>query len=112
MTLPFYHLLHLVGVICLFIGFGGLLSAESAKKGMMWHGIGLLLLLVSGFGALAKLGIFAHMPVWAILMLVIWVILGGLPVLAKRHVMSRPAMVTVSLLLGIFAAYLGYMKPW
>ncbi len=112
MSLPFYHLLHLAGVICLFVGFGGLLSAESVKKAMMWHGIGLVLLLISGFGAMAKLGLMSHMPVWAILMLVIWLILGGLPVLAKRHVLSRPATVTVALALGIFAAYLGYLKPW
>ena len=56
MPLQAYHLLHIVGLILVYIGFGALLSSEGAKAAMKWHGAGLLLSLVSGFGLLAKLG--------------------------------------------------------
>jgi hypothetical protein len=55
MSIQTYHFLHLIGLILVFIGFGGLLSSEGAKKAMKWHGIGLVISLVSGFGMLAKM---------------------------------------------------------
>lgn len=107
MSILIYNILHLVGAISLFIGFLLLLSAKSAKKGMMFHGIGLVILLISGFGQLAKLGMTAHMPPWAIVKIVAWLVLGFLPVLAKRHVLPRSAVVTMAFAIGGFAAYLG-----
>ena len=107
MPLPVYNILHLVGVLLLLVGFASLWSAKSAKTGMIFHGIGLLILLVSGFGQLAKLGIFAHMPSWVIVKIVLFLVLGFLPVLAKRHVLPRPVVVLLGFLLIASAAYLG-----
>lgn len=107
MDISVYNLLHVIGVVFLVIGFLALLSASSAKKGMMFHGIGLVILLVSGFGQLAKLNMSAHMPTWVIVKIVIWLVLGGLPVLAKRHVLPRGAVVGLAFVLMAFAAYLG-----
>ena len=107
MSLTFYNILHVIGGLLLILGFLIQLSAKSIKKGMMLHGIGLVILLVSGFGQLAKLGIFGHMPTWAIVKLVLWLVLGGIPVLAKRKVVSRPVMVGIALVIAGFAAYLG-----
>lgn len=107
MSLPVYNILHLVGVLFLCLGFFALISAKTAKKGMMFHGIGLLVLLVSGFGQLAKLGMTAHMPTWAIVKAVLWLALGVLPVLAKRQVLSRQVTVAIAFLFIAVAAYLG-----
>jgi len=111
MSPAFYHIAHLVGIMFLFAGFGGLVSAEGNRgKAMMNHGIGLLILLVSGFGLIAKMG-FPYTAHWVIGMFVIWLILGALPVLAKRRVFSPCVVVTIAILLGAVAAWLGYLKP-
>ena len=111
MSLQFYHYLHLLGLILVFIGFGGLFTSDSAKKAMMWHGIGLLISIVSGFGMLAKLGIMSTMPVWAWIKVGLWLVLGFLPVLAKRRVIAAPLVVLIAAIAGAALAYLGYFKP-
>jgi hypothetical protein len=106
-----YHIAHLVGIMFLFAGFGGLLTAsDNRSRAMMMHGIGLLILLVSGFGLIAKMGT-PYTAHWVIGMMVIWVVLGGLPVLAKRRVLPIGAIIAIALILGGAAAYLGYLKP-
>lgn len=111
MSLQTYHFLHLIGLICVFIGFGGLLSSEGARKAMKWHGIGLVISLVSGFGMLAKMGIMGSMPVWVWIKIALWLVLGFLPVLAKRRVLSAPLVVLIAVIVGAVLAYLGYFKP-
>lgn len=78
MSLSFYHLLHLLGLILVFIGFGALFTPDS-RRAMKWHGIGLLISLISGFGMLAKLGIFKSMPTWVWAKIGLWLVLGFLP---------------------------------
>ena len=111
MSLQTYHFLHLIGLILVFIGFGGLLSSEGAKKSMKWHGIGLIISLVSGFGMLAKMGIMGSMPVWVWIKVALWLVLGFLPVLAKRRVVSPSVVVLIAIVVGAVLAYLGYFKP-
>lgn len=112
MSLQTYHFIHLIGLIFVFIGFGGLLlSQDGARKAMMWHGIGLVISLVSGFGMLAKMGIMAHMPVWVWIKIALWLVLGFLPVLAKRRVLSAKGVVLIAAIVGAGLAYLGYFKP-
>jgi hypothetical protein len=108
MSLQTYHFLHLIGLIFVFIGFGGLLSSEGAKKAMMWHGIGLVISLVSGFGMLAKLGIMGAMPTWVWIKIALWLVLGFLPVLAKRRVLAAPLVVLMAVIVGAALAYIGY----
>lgn len=108
MSLPFYHYLHLIGLILVFVGFGGLLSSEGAKKAMMWHGIGLVISLISGFGMLAKLGIMSAMPTWVWVKVSLWLVLGFLPVLAKRRVIAAPVVVLLAVIVGATLAYIGY----
>jgi hypothetical protein len=54
---------------------------------MITHGLGLLLVLVAGFGMLAKLGIHG-VPTWAALKLIIWVALGAFAALAYKENMA------------------------
>lgn len=118
MDIPTYHILHLLGLIFVFIGFGGLLSSEGSKKAMKWHGIGLVISLVSGFGMLAKMskGLPEGAPSlytqhWVIVKIVLWLVLGFLPVLAKRRVIAAPIVVLIAALIGLGLACLGYLKP-
>lgn len=78
---------------------------------MKWHGIGLVISLVSGFGMLAKMGIMGSMPVWVWIKIALWLVLGFLPVLAKRRVLSAPLVVLIAVIVGSVLAYLGYFKP-
>ncbi len=111
MSLQTYHILHLVGLICVYIGFGGLLSSEGAKKAMKWHGIGLVISLVSGFGMLAKMGIMGAMPMWVWIKIGLWLVLGFLPVLSKRRMLAPSVVVLIAIIVGVALACLGYLKP-
>lgn len=104
-----YKVLHLAGVVGLFTALGSFITADengSRKFAGILHGISLLLILVAGFGLLAKLydNNFAW---WVIVKLVIWILLGGILGLAKRQVLPRPALFTIVLTLGTAAAWLG-----
>ncbi|MCA1962768.1 MAG: hypothetical protein LDL31_02340 [Prosthecobacter sp.] len=110
MSLPFYHLLHLVGLIFVFIGFGALLNPGS-RRAMMWHGIGLLISLISGFGMLAKMGIFKSMPTWVWVKIGLWLVLGFLPMLSRRGKLPAGVVVFIAAVIGAALAWLGYLKP-
>lgn len=110
-----YKVIHLAGVLGLFTSFGAILASsgacEKCRKGAtILHGVSLLLLLGAGFGMLAKLYQNQFHP-WVIGKLVIWVLLGVAPVLAKRKVLPNPVILASVLLLGVAAAWLGIMKP-
>ncbi len=118
MSLQFYHYLHLIGLILVFIGIGGLLSSEGAKKAMIWHGLGLFISLVSAFGMLSKMSKgqpegspSLYTQHWVIAKIVLWLVLGCLPVLAKRRVIATPLIVFIAAMAGAALAGLGYFKP-
>lgn len=110
MSPQIYHVIHLLGLIGVFIGFGAILAGNT-KAGMKWHGIGLLISLISGFGMVAKL----HIPItsskWLMVKMALWLVLGFLPVLVKKGV-SPKTVVSIAALVGVTLAYLGYMKPF
>ncbi len=110
MSPEFYKVLHLIGLICLFTGIGGFLTYGSnqqprIKMVAILHGAGLVLLLVSGFGMQAKLGI--GFPIWIAIKVVLWVSLGSLLMLAKRGVLAPRNAVLVGLAIGFVSAYIG-----
>ncbi len=118
MTYEFYKLLHILGIVLVFMSLGAVaLHAASGKtrdeqpaRGLVasLHGLGLLLLLVAGFGMLAKVqGMSSGLPGWIHPKLLIWVLLGASPVLLRRKPKSAAAMWVVLPLLGLTAAYFG-----
>jgi hypothetical protein len=42
----------------------------------------------------------------------LWLVLGFLPVLARKRVLAPAAVVLIAVLIGIVLAYLGYRKPF
>jgi len=86
-----YQVLHIIGIAMVFLGYGALLARSMAapdntsvrKLGSITSGIGLLLILVAGFGLISKMGHSFASP-WLIVKMVIWLALGGLIVLINR----------------------------
>ena len=93
MSITFYKILHLAAALSLFAVLGGVLMTAAngigkeknrwRKKAAIIHGVGLLILFVSGFGLLAKNGL--AFPAWAIIKMVLWLILGALLPFAYRQ---------------------------
>lgn len=115
-----YKIIHLIGLMLLFFGFGGILVSSYAslaltKKArmlaMISHGVGMLLILVGGFGMLARLGLAREMPTWVYSKLLIWVILGGAIALAKRKADLAWTMLISFIILASTAAFIGLTKP-
>lgn len=99
----------------LFMGYGALLARSLAasdnvsvrKLGSMTSGIGLLLILIAGFGMISKLGHSFTAP-WLILKMIIWLALGGVIVLINRKPALAKTLWWSILGLGTVAAVMVY----
>lgn len=121
MSYQFYKVLHLLGLILLFFGFGGLLMAAYAKvelkkqarmMGFISHGVGLLLILVSGFGMAARLGLVSGLPSWVHAKIAIWVLLGvGISLVKRKGHIGWPVAILLWGL-GTTAAFIAINKPF
>ena len=121
MSIAVYKLIHIFSIMLLFTAFGGLLLAARAgvetgvsrKLAGITHGIALLLILISGFGALARIGMSnpAIWPAWLWIKALIWLALGAVVVVIKRSPRLAPALWWILPLLGGIAAYLALKNP-
>lgn len=93
----FYKFLHHLGLVLTFLSLGGLgalaLTGQAQSKArtpfVALHGTGLIIILVAGFGWLAKLGY--GLPTWAIVKILVWLALGALIVpLRRQPALARP----------------------
>jgi hypothetical protein len=113
MSYEIYKIIHLLGLTLVVLSLGGIAmhSINGGTKGtnvfkkgaMITHGVGLLLLLVAGFGMLARLGIHSF-PLWVVAKLVIWLLLGAAAVVAYKRGLARAVWVVVPLLVVTAAA--------
>jgi hypothetical protein len=121
MSLLAYKVLHLFAGFLLFAGLGGLTLHALGRGGRhdrtrrlaaIAHGLALLLLLVSGFGSLARLGIAdpSLWPAWVWAKLVLWLVLGG-ALMVRRFPGAAAWLWWVWPLLGAAAAALALYKP-
>ncbi|MFT4604696.1 MAG: hypothetical protein ACI9W4_001429 [Rhodothermales bacterium] len=118
MSLIFYKLLHILGLLMLFAAMGGaVINAATADSG--WkklhgalHGIGAFLLLLGGFGMLARLGIMGTWPGWVWGKLAIWLVLGAAPFILRKAPEKAKGFLLATILLGFAAAYLALYKPF
>lgn len=122
MPYAIYKVLHLLGAFGLFTALGALClqalasapDAERVRRRSLsiLHGLGALLLLVSGFGMLATLGLTGAMPGWVWVKLVLWLILGAVVALPARRPQSARWLLWILPLLGGMAAWLAIAKPF
>lgn len=122
MSVTLYKSIHLMGALMVFLSMGGLFSrgfyeeregsgARTLRKvGGITNGVGLVLLLASGFGMVAQLGI--GFPGWVLAKMTVWVALGSLILLASRKPDLGRGLWWVALVLGILAVYLVEYKPF
>lgn len=114
-----YNFLHLTGVLMLFMGYGALLARSLAgsddrrvrKLGSITSGIGLVLILVAGFGLLARVydNVFHG---WIIAKIVVWLVLGGLIVPINRKPAAALPLWWITLTLGVLSVIFVYFRPF
>jgi uncharacterized membrane protein SirB2 len=111
-----------MGVMLVFLSIGGLLThalsgqTKAQFKGRrlvaILGGTGLLLLLVAGFGMIAK----THAPWtlfnWLGIKTLVWVFFGMFPMFAYRDRNRIRLWVGLTIVLGVAAAYLAIFKPF
>ena len=116
-----YKVIHLLGVFTILVAMGGLivLGATGQERKSPWrrlatmtNGIGLFLVMVAGFGLLARLQIDWPWPGWVFSKILIWLIFGFAISLALRIPKSAQYLWWGSLLLAGVAAYLANFKPF
>ena len=114
MALVFYNSLHVVGALLVFIGFGVLIAramlgsddARLRKFGGIVSGVGLFLLLVSGFGQLAKAG-HSYTSWWMLVKFALFLGLGAMTALINRMPHLAGVWFWVTVAIGAIAATLG-----
>lgn len=116
MTPETYRLLHVVGVLLVFLGLGGVLATAGRDGGkapalfLASHGIGLLVMLVAGVGFVHKSGL--AWQNWLFAKIACWVLIGAMPFLVRRGVVPRLVALVLVLGLGATAAWLARDKPF
>jgi hypothetical protein len=122
-SLNAYKLVHILGILLVFSSFGGLVlhamngGTKTTNTGRrliaIGYGTGLFLLLLGGFGMLARLGIVqGGLPGWIWFKLVVWVVIGGLFALPYRKPGSARLLWVLGPALGLLAAWAGLYKPF
>ncbi len=113
-----YKVLHITGVLLAFATLGGATlralagtpdDAPGRKLAGITHGVALLLILISGFGLIAKLGY--GFPLWVWLKLGIWVVIGAAVAFIRRMPARAVAFWWALPLLGAMAACVAIYKP-
>jgi hypothetical protein len=122
MPYPIYKLIHLLGLFSLLITVaiacthllrGGTRADLPRRRALaVTHGVASFLVLLGGFGMLARLGI-AHggLPGWILLKLGIWLLLSGALALALRVTGAARAVLVGTPLLALLAAAIALYKP-
>lgn len=115
-----YKMVHFLGIFMLMLALGGFIFQTISGSGKLFtgrkvalimHGSGLFLVLLGGFGMLARLGLTAGLPGWIYGKLVIWLLLGAVILTARLKPRLGYLMGGVSVLLAFAAAYFAIAKP-
>jgi len=120
----FYNVTHIVGIILLMSTLGGVAlhamnggtAATNRSRRLVGalHGLGAFLILLGGFGMLARIG-FPHggnFPPWLLVKIAVWCLLAVAVLLPTRKPeLARWILLALPVLGGV-AAWMGIYKPW
>lgn len=119
-----YNVVHVVGIILIMAALGALAlhamnggtRESNSARGLIagLHGLGAFLVLLGGFGMLARIG-FEHgaaFPGWLVVKIVIWLVLAGSVVVPYRRASLARALLLALPVLGGLAAFLAIYKPF
>ncbi|MFP4156370.1 MAG: hypothetical protein ACLFU4_02015 [Opitutales bacterium] len=119
--MPFYiyQILHILGIIMVFVGYGALLAraltgsedARVKKLGSITSGVGLVLILVAGFALISKMNYSFTTP-WLVVKMVIWLVLGGLIAVINRKPILAAKLWWALIALGLVAVVMVYARPF
>jgi hypothetical protein len=118
MSYEFYRVLHIFGIILLFASLGALAAIGGAtdhrlrRLGNIIHGVAVAVILIAGFGLLARLEMFDGFPPWIWIKLGIWLTLAVSVLPVRRKPELAPWLFLVFPLLGGIAAWLAVYKPF
>lgn len=94
MSYTFYKIVHFSGIFMILLSLGAIASHrlqggtkmdfKNRKFFMGFHGAGLLLAFVAGFGLMARAG-FSFASGWVYVKLLVWLILGAYPVVFYKQ---------------------------
>lgn len=120
----FYKVVHILGIAMTMVALGGMLGhalngglkSENRARGLLigMHGTGVLLILVGGFGMLARIGFThgANFPMWLWTKLGVWTLVAVMAALPYRiPTMGRPLALALPML-AMTAAAMAVYKPW
>lgn len=118
----FYNVVHVVGIILVMTGLavmitGALGSNPAGPKlrriSFIFHGLGVFLILLGGFGMLARLGIVrgTSWPGWVWVKAFVWGALGVAAFLPHRFPATARPLLLLLPILGGLAAYMAIYKP-
>ncbi len=119
MPYTIFKIIHLTGIMMIFLSIGGLLAVNIAKIQSnsriskiagLTHGFALILVLISGIGLLAVLKL--KLQMWIILKLFIWLFLGGITAILKRQEGVGLKLWWIVICVGSFAAFIALHKPF
>jgi hypothetical protein len=113
-----YKVIHILGNMFLLLSLGAYLmlsmnqSPRGRKLAAITHGISVIIILVAGFGLLARLGYFGAegWPLWVWFKLAVWLVLAAIIFLIKRMPGLTPVLWFVIPVLSGFAAYMAIYK--
>jgi uncharacterized membrane protein SirB2 len=124
MSPEFYKIVHMAGLLMVFLSLGGL-SLHAMNGGTkstnperrlvaITYGIGLLLILVGGFGWLGAAGMLSSgtMPLWPWAKLALWLVIGGLLALPAIRPELGKLVWFIAPVVGVVAAWIAGTKPF
>ncbi len=117
-----YKLLHLGGMFLLFTVLGGIAlhvlnggtreSNAGRKLTGALHGIALFIILLGGFGMLARLGMISGFPGWVWAKIAIWAVIPVIGTMPYRKPATAKAVLFLLPLIGAFTGWVAIYKPF
>ncbi|MGC6416802.1 MAG: hypothetical protein ACON3Z_06780 [Bradymonadia bacterium] len=122
MSYQIYKIIHVVGLAMIMLGLGGLMfhalgggeKKHDGRRGMMMtHGGGLFLVILGGFGMLARKGIHWPWPGWVTLKFGLWVGLGVVTLLLYRNqTLNRLVYILALIMAGLAVGAVQYQHAF
>ncbi len=118
---PIYKLIHYLGIFVVMIASAGTLARaleesptpDPWRRRLGWgHGMGLFLILLGGFGMLARLNITEGLtlPGWIWAKLAIWTLIGGVVALRRKPRFALLGLIALPVL-ALAAGWMALYKP-
>jgi hypothetical protein len=122
MPYPVYKLIHYLGIFtmliavaytCVHVLRGGTKADNPQRRTLaIVHGIAMFLILLGGFGMLARIGAVQGLPGWIYPKLLIWVLAGAAIAIPYRRPAAARSILLLLPLLAVLAAFFALYKPF